>query len=118
MTRSTRQHATIVFVRGALIAICVLMIAGVLSVLHYLPSVSSFLAGAGFDFAAMRPIHTTFASAWIFLAAIAMVYHYLQNTGEPATSSERWMLRAQVIIWGLAGLGILATLFVGVTSGR
>ncbi len=118
MTRSTRQHATIVFVRGALIAICVLMLAGVLSVLHYIPGVSSVLAGAGFDFAAMRPIHTTFASAWIFLAALAMIYFYLQNAGEPASPGERWTLRAQVIIWGLAGLGILATLFVGVTSGR
>ena len=118
MTRTTRQHATEIFLRGGLIALAVVLLGGLLSVLHYFPGLSGTLAGSGLDFAAVRPIHTIFASAWIFLAAITVIYRYLQDEAPPATTGEQWRLRAQVVLWGLAGVGILATLLGGITSGR
>lgn len=118
MTRTTRQHATEIFLRGGLIALVVLLLGGLLSVLHYFPGLSGLLAESGLDFTAVRPIHTIFASAWIFLAAIAVIYRYLQDESKPATPSEQWRLRAQVILWGLAGLGMVTTLLAGVGSGR
>ncbi|HPF47820.1 MAG TPA: hypothetical protein PK690_13205, partial [Emcibacteraceae bacterium] len=50
---------------------CVLM--GVLGAFKYLyPDTLS-----GFEFYQLRPIHVSLAVAWIFLAAIGGIYHYL-----------------------------------------
>lgn len=118
MKQSTRERATIMFLRGGLISLAVLLLAGVLGVLHYLPSGNKALTGAGFSFSAMRPIHTTFASSWIFLASIAIIYRYLQEVAPSASNGERWRLRFQIAIWGLTGIGIIVSLMAGITSGR
>jgi nitric oxide reductase subunit B len=114
----TRKRATTIFMKGGLISLAVVLFAGLLSVLHYLPFFNSFLSGAGFEFAAMRPIHTTFATTWIFLGSLAVVYHYLQDESVPVSKGERLRLRILVSVWGLTGLGILISLFAGIASGR
>ena len=113
-----RQFATLTFVRGGLIAIAVTLVGGLLGALYSVPSLAPTFQSLGLDLRQLRPIHTTFASAWIFLGGMAVVHRYLMDHGGAATSGDRWRLRVQVLCWAAAGLGILATLLVGVGSGR
>ena len=72
----------------------------------------------GLDLRQLRPIHTAFASAWIFLGGVAVVHRWLQDHGGVATVGDRWRLRVQVASWAIAGTGILLTLAMGIGSGR
>jgi nitric oxide reductase subunit B len=118
MNDGTRAYATLTFVRGALVAAAITVLAGFLSVLHHVPQTGAVLRDLGLDFAGLRPLHTTFASAWIFLGGVAVVHRYLEDCAGPVGSFERWRLRVQVALWALAGLGVLVTLPLGITSGR
>ena len=113
-----RQFATLTFVRGGLIAIAVTLLGGLLGALYSVPSLAPTFQSLGLDLRQLRPIHTTFASAWIFLGGMAVVHRYLMDHGGPATDGDRWRLRVQVLCWAAAGVGILATLLAGVGSGR
>ena len=113
-----RTYATLTFVRGALVSLAITLCAGAIGVLHYIPWATSFLGSLGFDFAKLRPIHTTFASAWIFLGGVAVVHHYLAEKGGPATQGDRRRLQIQVLLWALAGGLALSTLALGIGSGR
>lgn len=113
-----RQYATVTFVRGGLIAIAVTIFAGILGALYSIPALAPWFQSAGMDMRQLRPIHTTFASAWIFLGGVAVVHRYLMDHGGRATVGDRWRLRIQVALWAAAGLGIILTLAIGVGSGR
>ena len=113
-----RQFATLTFVRGGLIAIAVTLLGGLLAALYSVPSLAPAFQSLGLDLRQLRPIHTTFASAWIFLGGMAVVHRYLMDHGGPATYGDRWRLRVQVLCWAAAGIGIVATLLAGVGSGR
>ncbi len=104
--------------RGGLIAIAVTLFGGLLGALYSVPSLAPAFQSLGLDLRQLRPIHTTFASAWIFLGGMAVVHRYLMDHGGPATDGDRWRLRVQVLCWAAAGVGILATLLAGVGSGR
>ena len=112
-----RRFATLTLVRGALIAIAITLAGGFLAVLYSVPWLAPAFQSVGLDLRQLRPIHTTFAAAWIFMGGVAVVYRFLQEAG-PATEGDRWRLRIQVLAWAAAGLGILVTLLVGVGSGR
>ena len=113
-----RQFATIMFIRGGLIAIAVTLVAGMLGALYSIPTLAPSFQALGIDLRQLRPVHTTFASAWIFLGGVAVVHRWLQDYGGIATRGDRIRLRAQVVSWSIAGLGILATLAMGIGSGR
>jgi len=113
-----RRFATMTFLRGALIAIGVTLAAGILGALYSIPVLAPTLQGWGLDMRQLRPIHTTFASAWIFLGGVAVVHRWLQDHGGAATSGDRIRLRIQVACWAIAGAGILATLLMRIGSGR
>ncbi len=113
-----RQFATLMFIRGGLIAIAVTICGGMLSALYSIPSLAPWFQAVGVDLRQLRPIHTTFASAWIFLGGVAVVHRWLQDYGGEATRGDRWRLRVQVLSWSIAGVGIVATLAMGVGSGR
>lgn len=115
---AVRRFATLTFMRGSFIAIAVTLAAGLLGALYMIPAVAPFMQSLGLDLRQLRPIHTTFAGAWIFLGGAAVVYRFLQELGGPITAGDRWRLRVQVLAWALAGAGILATLLFRVTSGR
>jgi nitric oxide reductase subunit B len=115
---ASRAYATRTFVRGALVSAGLALTAGLLAALHYLPGVSPVLARLGLGFPALRPLHTTFAAAWIFLGGIALVHRYLEDQAGPMAQAERWRLRLQVVLWAVAGAAILVSLPLGVTSGR
>ena len=115
---AVRQFATLTFMRGSLIAMSVTLVAGLLAAFYMIPTVAPFLQSVGLDLRQLRPIHTTFAGAWIFLGGAMVVYRYLQEQGGHVTEGDRWRLRVQVLAWAAAGAGILGTLLFRVTSGR
>jgi nitric oxide reductase subunit B len=113
-----RRFATMTFLRGGLIAIGVTLAAGMLGALYSIPALAPALQRWGLDMRQLRPIHTTFASAWIFLGGVAVVHRWLQDHGGTATRGDRIRLRIQVACWAIAGAGILATLLMRIGSGR
>ena len=113
-----RQFATVMFIRGGLIAMAVTLLGGILGALYSVPALAPSFQSIGLDLRQLRPIHTAFASAWIFLGAVAVVHRWLQDHGGVATAGDRWRLRIQVASWAIAGSGILATLTMGIGSGR
>jgi len=104
--------------RMAMVCIIVAVIGGAVSALHYLPAVSEQLNSWGFGLNQLRPVHTTFASLWIFGAAIAVVYHYLAHSGDGLTQGDRARFKFHTVCWLVAGAGIIATLLLGISSGR
>jgi len=113
-----RRAATLTFLRGAVLSLLVALVSGVLGMLHYIPPVAKALQGLGVHFPALRPIHTTFATVFIFLGAIAVVHRYFEDVAGPMDRPERMRLRVQVILWSIAGVGTLLSLLAGVFSGR
>ena len=113
-----RQFATVLFIRGGLIAIAITLVGGMLGALYSVPSLAPTFQSLGMDLRQLRPIHTTFASAWIFLGGVAVVHRWLQDYGGTATTGDRWRMRIQVLSWSIAGAGILVTLAIGIGSGR
>ncbi len=113
-----RQYATLTFLRGALVSLAIALCAGMVGVLFYIPSIAPLLTERRIDFTALRPIHTTFISAWIFLGGVAIVHRYMQDSAGPISRGECLRLLLQVLLWGAAGGGILVTLMLGIYSGR
>lgn len=98
------------------LACCTLAIAfGALATLTYS---ATYQPIAGLTLQHLRPLHTTFAVAWIYLAAAAVVYAYLYAQQPEPTRGFRWRIKAQLVLWGLAGAGILVSVWLGVFSGR
>jgi nitric oxide reductase subunit B len=98
---------------------------GAFAALYYVRPLAVQMQSLGLSLVQLRPLHTTFASAWLFLGAVACVTHFLhQDTrsggGSPndESSGERLRFRLQMSCWGVAGLGALVTLPFGITSGR
>jgi nitric oxide reductase subunit B len=113
-----RQFATVMFIRGGLIAMGVTLVGGILGALYSVPALAPSFQSIGLDLRQLRPIHTAFASAWIFLGGVAVVHRWLQDHGGVVTVGDRWRLRVQVASWAIAGTGILLTLAMGIGSGR
>ena len=113
-----RQFATLMFIRGGLIAIGITVLFGILGALYSVPALAPAFQSIGLDMRQLRPIHTAFAAAWIFLGGIAVVHRWLQDHGGMATPGDRLRLRVQILCWSIAGVGILATLMLRVGSGR
>jgi cbb3-type cytochrome oxidase subunit 1 len=115
---AVRQFATVTFVRGGLVALGVTLLGGILGALYTVPWLAPAFQERGLDLRHLRPLHTAFASAWIFLGGVAVVHRWLQDHAGPITVGDRVRLRVQVFSWALAGVGILATLLLGIGSGR
>jgi len=114
----TRKFAVVTFMRGGLVAVVVTLIAGLLAAFYSIPSLAPSFQSIGLDLRQLRPIHTTFASAWMFLGGQAIVHRYLMDCAGTITKGDRLRLQVQVWCWLLAGSGILGTLLVGFGSGR
>ena len=113
-----RQFATVMFIRGGLIAMSITLLGGILGALYSVPALAPSFQSIGLDLRQLRPIHTAFASAWIFLGGVAVVHRWLQDHGGVATAGDRWRLRIQVGSWAIAGTSIRDTLAMGIGSGR
>jgi nitric oxide reductase subunit B len=91
------------------------VVAGALASLAY-AGVSRWPGGLGFR--ELRSIHTVFATAWIYVAGTAVVYAYLLSAAPRPPAGFRTRLRIQLLLWGGAAAGMLASLSLGRFSGR
>lgn len=105
-------------IQMALACILVAVFGGALGALHYVPGLSPTLNDMGLTFAKLRPVHTAFASLWIFGGSIAIVYHYLASSHGGLTNGDRMRFRLHTVCWLVAGAGIFVTLFMGISTGR
>ena len=111
--RQARPLAGLILCAIACSSIAILI--GVLGTLTYSEEFSSI---AGLTLQHLRPLHTTFATAWIYLAGVAVVYFYLIAQVPEPSRAFMARLKWQVALWILAGVGIFVTLCRGVFSGR
>ena len=112
------DRVLLVMMASGLACVLLSLLFGALGALYYVPGISAKLVRAGISLVQLRPLHTSFASAWLFLGAAACAYRYLfEAHGEP-TRADMLRFRVHMVAWGLAGLGILVTLPFGITSGR
>lgn len=118
MNDAVLQRTVGVQLRMALCCIVIAVLGGAAAALHYIPAASTWLNGAGLTMPQLRPIHTSFASLWIFGAAIAVVYHYLASHHGGLRPADLRRFRLHTFCWIAAGVGIVVSLLLGVTSGR
>ena len=111
------ERITMTVMACALACLLLSILVGALGALYYLPPLAPFARDLGVSLVELRPLHTTFASAWIFLGAVACVTYFLFETEGP-TPAEKRRTKVQLVCWGMAGLGALVTLPFGITSGR
>lgn len=112
------ERAVVVMLRMAMACVVLALVGGALSVLHYLPTMSPGLQESGLGLARLRPIHTAFASTWIYGAAIAVMYHWLHHQGGGLDRGDLRRFWFHNLCWIGAGVAILVTLAMGVTTGR
>ncbi len=101
----------------ALLSVAITVAFGVLATTAYTPFEAT-LREAGFTLQHFRPIHESFAFAWIFLGGVAVVYYYLLSEHGPFGAAERLRFRVQMVLWSLAGAGILVSNLAGRFTGR
>ncbi|MBI2922355.1 MAG: hypothetical protein HYY18_14980 [Planctomycetes bacterium] len=101
----------------ALAACAVALLSGPVAALAYTP-LEPILRAAGLTLQHLRPIHETFAFAWVVLGGVAVVYAWLVATGGPLSPAQQFRLTAQNWLWSAAGAGILVTLLAGRFTGR
>ena len=82
-----------VFLQGALIALMVSLLVGLLAAFYSSPSGAALLEQWGIDMRDLRPLHTVFGAAWIILGSLALVYRDLQDQVLGVTRAERRRLR-------------------------
>lgn len=112
------DRTVVVQLRMALWCIVLAVPAGLIGSLHYLPAVSDQLNSSGMSLTQLRPLHTTFASLWIFGASLAVIYHWLSTQYGGLDRADRWRFRFHTACWLAAGAGSLVSLLLGVTTGR
>jgi len=111
-TRHLDWHVLVAFTAAA-----VTLLSGLIAALVY-GRYEPVLRSHGVTLQQLRPIHETFAFAWVFLGGIAVVYFYLHNSFGPLTRAARRRVGWQLTLWIGAGTGILISLAVGQFSGR
>ena len=112
------ERMVLVTMAAALTCMVISICVGALGALSYVPRLGHEMAGLGVSLVTLRPLHTTFASAWIYLGCVAaMVAFLIQRFGAPDTGDRR-RFRVQMVCWGLAGAGALLGLVLGFGSGR
>ncbi|MEM7205226.1 MAG: cbb3-type cytochrome c oxidase subunit I [Planctomycetota bacterium] len=118
MTAEPVRPLLLVQMRMALICIVIAVLGGLLAALHYIPELSPQLHDSGLGLTKLRPLHTTFASVWIYGAAIAVIYHFLAHQGSGLQRGDVRRFWFHTVCWITAGIGIVGTLFAGVFTGR
>jgi len=114
----SRRYATLTFMRGSIVALAIALLSGLLGAFYYIPAVAAVMQRFGIEFATLRPMHTVFVAAFIFLGGVAVVHRFFEDIVGPMGRVERTLVRAQVLLWAIAGLGIAGSLMGGVFSGR
>ena len=103
---SDRDRIVALQLRLALLAIGLTLTFGAMSVLHYLPSVSVALQSIGLGLPALRPLHTTFAHAWIYAANLALIYSFLAaQRPEGLDDADRKRFVFHTVCWVVGEIG-------------
>ena len=76
------------------------------------------LRSSGLTLQHLRPIHESFAFAWVFLGGVTVVHAWLISLGGPFCGAERMRFRAMIALWLTAGAGIIVSLLAGRFTGR
>lgn len=116
-SRSTATRPLAWLTLMALGACAVAVVSGAAATIAY-TGYEPLLRSTGLTLQRLRPIHETFAFAWVFLGGATVVSFYLHTSFEPAAASVRRRTVWQLSLWTLAGFGILAALLAGRFTGR
>ena len=95
-SHAAADRLILVQLRLAISCFLIAILAGFVAVAHYIPAFAPGMNEAGATLPKMRPMHTTFASLWIFGAAIAVIYHYLSRLGDGLSEGPRRRGRGRV----------------------
>ncbi|NUN47811.1 MAG: cbb3-type cytochrome c oxidase subunit I [Candidatus Brocadiae bacterium] len=115
LSRGRRSIALLALL--ALGACAVTLVGGMVASLAY-TSWEPAVRRSGLTLQHLRPIHESFAFAWVFLGGIAVVHAWLISLGGPLAGAERLRFRAMIALWCTAGAGILVSLLAGRFTGR
>jgi len=112
------QRTVGIQVKMALVCILLAILGGAISSLHYMDASAWFLNEVGLTLPRIRPVHTSFASLWIFGASLAAIYHYLCTSGDGLSVGDQRRFKIHTFLWITAGVGILVSLVGGLSTGR
>jgi nitric oxide reductase subunit B len=113
------QNIVLVPLSLSLLSLCFSVVIGLLSAFFYANWSSPILESIGISLQTLRPLHTSFAIAWIFFAAVALMYHFIINHyGGNLSRSDRIRFNLHTFLWAFSGVGIIVSLFSGLSSGR
>ena len=118
MTGQSGDRFIRIQLRMALTCVAITVLGGALGALHYVPRLAPMMNSAALTMPKLRPLHTTFASLWIFGAAIAVIYHFLSRSGDGLDRGDERRFWFHTVCWLTAGAAALVTLLGGVFSGR
>jgi nitric oxide reductase subunit B len=104
------SRAVMAFMACAALANLIAVLAGAAGALSYLSDGQWQITAA---FRQHRSVHVVFATAWIYLAGVAVLHAALGSSD--VTAGPR---RAHLALWALAGAGCFAALCAGRFSGR
>ncbi len=104
------------FLLAALAAAAVTVMSGMLASLTYTRH-EPVVRNLGLTLQHLRPLHETFAFAWVFLGGVAVVLHYLWATHGLDGRDWRRIAR-QYGLWVAAGVGIVVSTLGGRFTGR
>jgi len=101
----------------ALLAFALTLLSGLVGVVVY-TEYEPGLRALGVTFQQLRPIHETYAFAWVFLGGVTVVHFFLLATFGPFGPAARRRFHVQFVLWMVAGAGIFITLSLGRFTGR
>jgi nitric oxide reductase subunit B len=115
---SSGERMVLTTMACALGCMVISILVGAAGAISYVPVIGPVMADVGVSLAQLRPLHTTFASAWLYLGCVAGMYAYLVHAfGEPSRG-DRLRYRVHMVCWGVAGIGVIVSLLLGYGSGR
>ena len=101
----------------ALAACAMTLLSGLIASLVY-TDLEPMVRSTGLTLQHLRPIHETYAFAWVFLGGVATVYFFMirEHGALPPSATRR--AKWQAILWAVAGAGILISILSGRFTGR
>lgn len=106
-------------VRIAVSCLLLTVFMGLMAVANYFSvDAAQGMHSLGLSMQKMRPLHTTFASAWIFAGALAVIYHYLATHHGGLSKGDRIRFKIHTWLWVAAGVGTVGSVLGGVFTGR